>query len=344
MKTKIFLALIIIINCLKINAQAVYVDCNTGNDNNSGTIDAPFFSIHKAIEAIRSNNNNFYIIRINPGIYILDKHVTISTEKLLTDKRIVIEASILPDDSTWTPEAMPVITCKETKGHIDESYNFVASFLVDESHVSIRGFKFTGYFYPNTKYFPICRFNMQMTDLLVEQCMFIADQNASHIQVGVIAHGDEIKIDHCIFYNAKNAAVYWMDSGNGIKTGNSFTNCIAYGAFQCAVWFAWPDSNFIFKNNIITNCKHAFIKNGFNEAEYQIENSIIVNNQYYQGVTSDEGVVPKAFEMKESGITKEGEILLKTMNTNTDDPLPINYLHVIPNTLGYDIGTGLSKN
>jgi hypothetical protein len=283
-------------------------------------------------------------MKINPGIYVLDSHVSVSTQKVMTDKRIVIEAAILPGDWLWKPEKMPVITCKGKKGQVAVDYNFVAAFLVEESHVTIRGIKFHGYFYPNTRYFPIARFNKQKTDLLVEQCMFVGDRHASHIQVGVMAHGNEIKIDHCVFYNAKNAAVYWEDSGNGNKTGNSFTNCIVYGAFQCAVWFAWPDNDFVVKNNIITNCKHAWIKNNFNTTKYTIENCIIVNNQYYQGVTSDTGVIPGAFEMNEINITKEGKISLRLMDENTDAALPVDYLHFMPNTLGYDLGAGLFKN
>ena len=327
-----------------VNAQAVYVDSNTGNDNNNGTIQSPFFSIQKALEIIKNKDNDIYVIKINPGIYIPEKPLVINTEKETDNKRIVIEAAILPGDTAWRPEKMPVVISKSKKGDLPEYYHFVAAFLVDESHVSIRGLKFPGYFYPNTRYFPIARFNKEKTDLLVEQCMFVGDRHASHIQVGVIAHGDEIKIDHCVFYNAKNAAVYWESSGEGNKTGNSFTNNIVYGAFQCAVWLAWPDNDFIIKNNIITNCKHAWIKNDFNKTKYSIQNCYIVKNEHYQGVTSDAGVVPGTFEMNETNIIKEGNISLRMMDDNVDIPLPVDYLHIIPNTPGFEIGAGLFKS
>jgi hypothetical protein len=333
----------LVIHTQPIYSQEVYVDGNKGNDNNAGTKEAPFLSIQKAMEIIRSQANDIYVMKINPGIYVLDSHVSISSQKVMTDKRIMIEAAILPGDRLWIPEKMPVITCKGKKGQIVEDYNFVAAFLVEESHVTIRGIKFHGYFYPNTRYFPIARFNKQKTDLSVEQCMFVGDKHASHIQVGVMAHGDEVKIDHCVFYNVKNAAVYWEDTGHGNKIGNSFTNCIVYGAFQCAVWFAWPDNDFVVKNNIITHCKHAWIKNEFNTTKYTIENCVIVNNQYYQGVAANAGVIPRAFEMNEINITKEGEISLKMMDENTDATLPVDYLLVMPNTLGYDLGAGLFK-
>jgi hypothetical protein len=99
-------------------AQTVYVDSNTGDDNNAGTKRSPVFSIQKAAEIVRSRDNNIYVIKINPGIYILDKHVSVATDKVMTDKRIVIEASVLPGDTAWAPEKMPVVASKGKKGEI----------------------------------------------------------------------------------------------------------------------------------------------------------------------------------------------------------------------------------
>lgn len=342
MKKTFVISLLTFICYLNIRAQAVYVDSNIGNDNNPGSEKAPVFSIHKAAEIISMKDNSIYVVKINPGIYILDKHVSIATQKSRADKRIVIEASVLPDDSSWTPEKMPVIACVSKKGEIPEDYNFVVGLLINESHVTIRGIKFTGYFYPNTRYFPVARFNKLKTDLTVEKCMFVGDANASHIQVGVIAHGNEIKVDHCIFFNAKNGVVYWEDSGNGSKTGNTFTNNTVYGAFQSAIWTSWPDNDFVFKNNIITNCKHAWVKNPSNLTKYTIEDCIIVNNQYYQGAPHENGVMPEKFEVNEKNVIKEGNISLK-MIEEVDKPLPLDYLHVIPGSLGYDLGAGLFK-
>jgi hypothetical protein len=246
MKKALLTSLMVCICALAIHAQAVYVDSNIGDDNNEGTEKDPVFSINKAAEIIRRKDNDIYVIKINPGIYILDKHVSIATEKDMANKRIVIEASVLPDDTLWTPEKMPVIVSKSKKGEIPESYHFVVSFLIDESNVTLRGFKFLGYFYPNTRYFPIARFNKEKTNLVVEQCLFVGDEHASPIQVGIIAHGNKINVDHCIFYNVRNTAVYWEDSGVGIKTGISLTNCIIFGAYVSAIWTAWPDADFIF--------------------------------------------------------------------------------------------------
>jgi hypothetical protein len=335
---------------LTVNAQEVYVDSNIGNDQNPGTKESPFFSIKKAVEIIRSRDYNIYTIKINPGVYILDSHISVATEKEMNDKRIVIEASILPDDPFWAPEKMPVITSRGMKGEIPDSYHFVVSFLIDESHVTIRGIKFHGYFYPNARYFPIARFNKTKTDLLVEQCMFVGETDNSQIQVGVIAHGNEIKIDHCVFYKVRNTVVFFQDSGNGIKTGNGITNSIIYGANQ-AVWTGWPDKDFKFENNIVSNCRYVWVKNDFNPTKYSINNCIIVNNQYYKGVPDSERLSPGEFEINENNVIKKGEISLRLIDNDdkplllgVDKPLPIDYLHIIPGSSGYEIGAGLFIN
>lgn len=337
MKKTLLISLFTFIYYLNIHAQAVYVDSNIGNDNNPGTEKSPVFSINKAAEIMSRKGNDIYTIKINPGIYILDKHVLIATEKSMTNKRIVIAASILPNDSSWTPEKMPVVISKSKKGELQEENSFIkenaiTSFYINESHVTIRGIKFLGYNYPVNVYYSICRFNKAKTDLLIEQCMFVADRQSSVIQVGVIAHGNGIKVDHCVFYNANNSVIYWETSGDSIKTGNSMTNCIVYGATESAIWTSWPDKDFIYKNNLVTNCNYFWVKyTKENNAIYTIDNCVIVNNQYYKG----DGEKPVEFELIETNVIKEGNISLRLINTIWE-PLPMDHLHVIPGSPGYD--------
>jgi L-ascorbate metabolism protein UlaG (beta-lactamase superfamily) len=334
-----------------ITVQTVYVDSNTGDDKNPGTKEAPVFSINKAAEILRKQDNDIYTIKINPGIYILDHHVPIATEKDMTDKCIAIEASVLPDDPSWIPEKMPVITSRATKGEFPASYHWVVSLLVDESHVIIRGIKFHGYFYPNARYFPVARFNKTKTDLLVDQCLFVGETNSSQIQAGVIAHGDEVKIDHCVFYKVRNTVVFFQDSGNGIKTGNGITNSIIFGSNQ-AVWTSYPDKDFKFENNIVTNCRYVWAKSYFNTSKsYSVNNCIIVNNQYYKGIADTVRLQPGEFEISERNVTKKGEVVLRLSDTDdkpsllgVDEPLPVDYLHVIPGSPGYEMGAGLFKH
>ena len=350
MERILFVFFMTLVSCLTLQAQTIYVDSNTGDDKNSGTKEAPLFSIKKAAEIIRRKDNNIYTMKINPGIYILDNHISVSTEKEISNKNIVIEASILPDDTSWTPDKMPVIASRAMKGETPIHPNFVISLLVEESHVTIRGIKFHGYFYPHVRYFPVARFDKAKTDLLVEQCMFIGDANISQIQAGVIASGDEVRIDHCIFYELRNTVVFFLDSGKGVKRGNSLSNSIIYGASQ-AVWTVSPDMDFKFENNIVTNCRYVWARNNFNTSKnYSMENCILVNNQYYTGIADNERLSPGEFEINEKNVTKSGKIYLrltgdddKPFLNEVDKPLPIDYLHIIPGSLGDDIGAGIFK-
>ena len=346
---KLLLYFMIFMGCLTIQAQEVYVDSNLGDDKNSGTKESPLFSIKRAAEIIRRQDNNINTIKINPGIYVLDNYISISTEKETTN--ITIEAGILPDDTSWTPDKMPVIASRAIKGGSPIHPNFVIGLLVEESHVAIRGIKFHGYFYPHVRYFPIARFDKAKTDLLVEQCMFIGDANISQIQAGVIASGNDVRIDHCIFYKLRNTVVFFLDSGDGIKHGNSLSNSIIEGASQ-AVWTVSPDKDFKFENNIVTNCRYVWARNNFNTSKnYSIENCIIVNNQYYTGIADNERLAPGEFEINETNVTKSGEVNLRLTGNNdkpflneVDKPLPIDYLHILPGSLGYNIGAGIFEN
>lgn len=330
--------LILLLTCtigLSARGQAVYVDSNIGNDANEGTALSPFYSIEKAFEALKSMDNEIHAMKINPGIYVLDNVLEVATEKKLSDKRIIIEAAVLPDDTSWSPEKMPVIISRAKKENID----FFAAFLINESHVTIRGIKFHGYVYPNTKYFSIARINKEKTDLLVEQCMFVGDEQASVIQVGILVHGDLVKVNHCIFHNVRNAIVFWEDSGSGYKTGNSMTNCIVNGVAEGAVWTCTPDKDFLFENNIISNAKCVWVINTGNQCKYYMNNCVTVNYQIFKGNWENK---IDDFNLEETNVLKEGEIQQQLL-LGMDNGLPINYLHIIPGTLGDNIGAGLFK-
>jgi hypothetical protein len=179
--------------------------------------------------------------------------------------------------------------------------------------------------------------------------MFIGDANISQIQAGVIANGNEVMIDHCIFYKIRNTAVFFLDSGNGIKTGNGITNSIIYGVSQ-AVWTVSPDKDFKFENNIISNCKYVWVKNDFNTTKYTINKCIVVNNKYYTGIADKLRLSPIEFEIYESDVVKTGEISLRLTGIDdkpfldeVDKPLPIDYMHPISGSIGYEMETGLFK-
>jgi hypothetical protein len=59
---------------------------------------------------------------------------------------------------------------------------------------------------------------------------------------------------------------------------------------------------------------------------------------------------PGEFEINENNVIKKGEISLRLTGNDdkpfldeVDKPLPIDYMHIIPGSLGYDMRAGLFK-
>jgi hypothetical protein len=60
---------------------------------------------------------------------------------------------------------------------------------------------------------------------------------------------------------------------------------------------------------------------------------------------------PGEFEINENNVTEKGEVTLRLFDTNdrplllsVDEPLPFDYLHVIPDSPGYEMGAGIFKH
>ena len=107
-----FFGLIIGLLAPSLIAETLYIDGVSGNDSYSGTKEKPLRTISKAIEVVNASKEpGPTTIKINPGAYCLDEVVIISNSREYTvAKRFTIEATVLPDDSNWTPALMPVIS------------------------------------------------------------------------------------------------------------------------------------------------------------------------------------------------------------------------------------------
>ena len=80
-----------------------------------------------------------------------------------------------------------------------------------------------------------------------------------------------------------------------------------------------------------------------NNSIYKLNNSVIVNNKKYQiEVTKDLKQIEPDYKFIENDIVKEGNVSLRILD-NVFKPIPNDYLHVLPDSLGFDIGAGLFK-
>ena len=159
-----------------INAQTIYVDINKGDNKNNGTVESPIRTLDKASELVSNNKlDGSTTIKVAPGIYNLTDKVVFNKDRYSAKERLIIEAVVLPDDTSWSPEKMPVII--STSG-ASENFGFECSLgiNIEVNHVTIRGLKFLGNPNPDVYYYyPIGRSGKDLTDLEVTQCLFVGE-------------------------------------------------------------------------------------------------------------------------------------------------------------------------
>ena len=330
--------------CAFTKATEVYVDARNGCDGNAGTADAPVKTISGAYSLLRDEKGIERVddtVYLYPGTYLVEKPIFLMPPREASDAMLTIQAVKLPGENGWKPEDMPVILsgCRQGELGIPGFEVFTAVFFVQRDNVTIRGLKFFGYPQPNSRFIPIARFQGELDNLKVEQCLFVGDRDFP-IQVGVLADGGGIQVSHCVFHNAKNSVVFWRKAGQEAKKGNRFTHSIVYGAYQSGMWTAFEDEDLVFKNNVITKCKHAWISNEANQSSYTAENCVIVDNEYEQARASYEGIYPADFDLKSINVKREGMLEFVTMG-EVDEPVPYRYLHLTKDSPGSELQAGL---
>ena len=321
-----------------LRAQTVYVNAAIGKDEASGTLTAPVASLEKAVALTREFTGNEPVtIKIYPGLYVLQKLVEIKTRKAEADTvQYILEAAIMPDDSDWQPTKMPVIQ-SVSADNSTKQFTHAIGFLVAKNNVSFKGLKFLGNAHPLVRYYyPITRENETAQGLTVSQCYFIGERNSTPIQGAIWAHGGGTHVDHTIFYGCKNALLLF-------KSINDFslTNSIISGSYEAAVWFGPNNPDFLFSNNIVTNCAYFWLRPADTAPGYTFKNSVIASNAHYMGFFGQKGAVeaPKTNQV-EKGIRKSGKILLSEVTTNG---LPADYLNLLPQSEGYELNAGIFK-
>ncbi len=328
-----------------LNAQTIYVDIKKGNNKNKGTLESPIQTLDRAVGLVNNSKlGGSTIIKIASGVYTLTDKIVFSKDKYTEKERLIIEAVVLPDDTSWSHEKMPVIISTSAASN-NFGFDCSIGIKIEVNHATIRGLKFLGNTDPEVYYYyPIGRSGKNLVDLEVTQCVFVGEKDAIPVQSGVIAHGNQIKVTHSIFYNCRNSVVYYFanEDRDVERFSSEMSYCIVDGAYESGIWTASPDNNFKFNNNIITNCKYTWVHNIDNNTKYSIDNCIITENENY--ITKLDGSIwefsPSDIIYSEKNVLKEGDILLQK---KTDDGLvmPKDYLHVQEGNLGSELNAGI---
>ncbi|HEV3252208.1 MAG TPA: hypothetical protein VGZ71_14710 [Puia sp.] len=342
MKRSPAIALIMIIFTKATMAQTIYVNAISGSDDAVGSETKPVMTLQKAVFlAKRSENNEPVTIKLSPGLYSLSSQVRIEPRHTNDTARYILEAAVMPDDKTWKPSFMPVIQ-SISKNNTFKYFAKCAGIEVDRDNVCIKGLKFVGNSNPAADYYyPIEKDSPLLKTLEVSQCLFVGEKNGLPIQGAIYAEGPGLHVDHCIFYDCKNAVLTFDHTADF-----SITHSIIYGAYEAAIWYSTtsqPELPFTFSNNVVSHCHYFWASAKGDHPSYGFNNSLICENEHYIGYQDGRGGVKAAdgnVNYKEAGIRKSGKVLLTEVTT---EGLPHNYLNLTADSDGRDLDAGVFK-
>ncbi len=342
------------ISFLKAQINDLYINATIGNDKNTGSKEQPLKSLYEAAERVnRSNGKGAVTIFLSEGIYNLDATVTFHPVNwhFTKEARLTIRATVLPDDSLWNPGSMPVIISTmplnfKPYGNNDPLGGASYGIQIETDHVTIQGLRVLGTPVHETpasglvkRNYPIVREGRNLDDLRVTQCLFIGDKHAIPNHLAILASGQGVVVDHCVFYQCKDAVVFWFSEKPAERCEMHHNLMIDnYGA---AIWTWSAAEDFKYYNNVVVNTNVFWILNRDGKNAYNLSNSIVIG--YNELVNKGGG--PAGFGEKASPdklkfgsdvvIKKEGKAQI------VEDPTSRNYLHLTPGTLGADLKAGL---
>ena len=325
--------------------KTVYVDSRNGRDTNLGTKEKPFRTIGRAAETLKTETEaGPTTIKVETGVYSLTETVVLERTDPYTEKgRLIVEASILPEDPQWTPASMPIILSTEDPRQAEKLNALTETYSVNVkiSHVTIRGLKFLGNPLLRNWHCCIQRVGEGLTDLLVTQCLFVGDPETLNIYCPVIGIGDKLVVDHCIFYRCHASVVFWDGPKSIPGRGCAMRYCIVDGGYISGVWTCQTAKDFEFHHNIVTRTEYFWMRKRGEPIQYRLHDCMVTDNQCFSGYGVESGATgPTEPEItyKEQNVITDGEVVLEK------DKASRNYLHVVPGSLGSDLGAGLFKD
>lgn len=269
--------------------------------------------------------------------------------KLTKENRLTIRAEVLPDDPNWNPGDMPVLVStmpftdeKNDNGEVTGAQNF--GILIQNSHVTIQGLRILGqpvHENPSKgiliRNYPIAWEGKNLEDLRVTQCLFIGSKYAMPNHLGLLANGTSLEVDHCVFYGVKDAVVMWYSP----SSNSSFHHNLIIDSYGGIVWTWSATDEFKFYNNVVSNANVLWMLDKDEKLSYTIENSIIVG---YNSLVNKGGGAHGFGEKADPKKIKIGKnvILRKEGNLKiVEDQTSKLFLHIMPGTLGANLGAGL---
>ncbi len=324
-------------------AETIFVDAGRGSDENPGTFERPVGTVGRAVDMVNATMGvGPNTIKIAPGIYALTESVELGGTRQYTDKeRLVVEATVLPDDPRWRPVMMPtILSVEDPRTHADQTgLTETYGIKIGTSHVTIRGLRFLGNPLFRNWHCCVSRIGDDLDDLLVTQCVFAGDTDVLDIYCAVLATGDGFVVDHCIFHNCHACAVFW-DGPQAVAGRNcAMKYCIVDGARIAGVWTCQTAEDFEFHHNIVTGSEYFWMRKRVdNPKRYRIHDCVVSDSKHYSGYGVESGPTgPTGPEVtyEETDIIIKGPVIIEKSSQGKD------YLHVAAGTPGSGLRAGL---
>jgi len=332
----------------------VFLNPEFGNDANGGTKESPLKTLGEAAHRVnQANGKGAITIYLSEGIFGLDATVTFHPANwhFSKEERLTIRAEVLPDDADWNPARMPVVVSTmplnfKPSGKNDPFKGTSYGIQIETSYVTIQGLRVLGtpvHERPAEGFvrrnYPIVREGRNLDDLRVTQCLFIGDRHAIPNHVSVLASGQGVVVDHCVFYNVKDPVVFWFSERPAERC--EMHHNLVLGNYGAAVWTWSAAEDFKFYNNVVANANVFWVLNKDEKNAYSLSNSMLIG--YNELVNKGGG--PADFGVKaDPGKLKFGEdvIIKKEGNVEVEeDQTKRDYLHLKPGTPGANLGAGL---
>lgn len=332
----------------------IYLNPEFGHDMNAGTKQSPLKTLYEAAHRVnQANGKGAITIYLSEGIYGLNATVTFHPANwwFSATDRLTIRAEILPDDTEWNPAKMPVIISTmplnfKPYGNEDPFKGASYGIQIETSHVTIQGLRVLGtpvHERPAEGFvrrnYPIVREGRNLDDLRITQCLFIGDRNAIPNHLAILASGQGVVVDHCVFYHVKDAVVFWF-SDRPAEHCEMHHNLVV-GNYGAAVWTWSAAEDFKYYNNVVVNANIFWVLNKDEQVSFNLFNSLVLGyNEFVNkgGGPPDFGVKADAKKLKfgeDVIIKKEGTAEIE------EDQTKRNYLHLKPGTAGANLGAGL---
>ncbi len=333
-----------------LDAGPIYVNPETGVDTNSGDKDSPLKTLAAAARRVNADvGSGASTVILSEGVHAIAEPALFKPagRSFTRDARLTVRAALLPDDPDWSPRSMPVLIhtmplSPNWMGRPDQFGGVAYGMQFETGHVTVQGLKILGSPYleqPTPKsirrVYPIAREGAELDDLEIKQCLFVGNRDVCELHCAILARGNGIVIDHCVFRGCKITAVYWT----GQARGCAMRNTLAVDNYVTGAWLCGTGEDFDFRNNIMSSNLSAVLFQG-PVRKYKLASSLFAGNKNLYGSGLGPRVNFKPLEASVLDLPPSSRIL--------DSPVEIelnqskrDYLHVVAGTPGSEVPAGL---